>query len=180
MGWFRRSRQSAPSAGGPPELLTGLGLDRRDRVLGVGLDSTTGRYAVFSRHHMSVLHPDGAVVFSRPWHEVKSGAWEPLTGTISAVWADGGRAAMLTFGLGRDDLADVFRERVQASVVTSEQVVLNDDDGPVSVGRVALRKNLATEELLIQVSLDRGVPRDDAVDSAVARVTAHLWEQVGR
>lgn len=160
--------------------LSALGLHRRDAVLGVGVDSVTQGYAVFSRHHLSLVGADGTVAFCRPWHEVSTGGWEPVTGSISVIWADEGRAAMLTFGVGHDHLADVFRERVQASVVASQQVQLTDAEGPASAGQVAMRKDLATEELLIQVTLNRGVPGNDPqVRSAVERVRAYLWEQVG-
>lgn len=146
-----------------------------------GVDAATGGYAVMSRHQLALVAPTGWVGFRRPWHEVASGSWDPVTGTVSVLWADGARPAMLTFGAGRDDVADVFRERVQASVVTSDQVVLTDDQGPVSAGRVSMRKNLATDELLVQVSLNRGIRRTEPeVAAAVERVIADLWEQVGR
>lgn len=178
MGLFGRGRRSA---GLPGEVLTGLGLASDDRVMAFGVDTATGGYAVLSRHHLALVAPSGWVGFRRPWHEVASGSWDPVTGTVSVLWADGARPAMLTFGVGHDDIADVYRERVQASVVTSDQVLLADEDGPASAGRVSLRKNLATDDLLVQVKLNRGVRGSDPeVAAAVQRATADLWEQVGR
>lgn len=168
-------------AGLPPEVLAALELAPADRVIASGLDTATGGYAVLTHHRLALIAPTGWVGLSRPWHEVASGSWDPVTGTVSVVWADGGRAAMLTFGAGHDDVADAFRERVQASVVTSDQVLLTDDDGPASAGRVSLRKDLASGELLVQVTLNRGVRRNDPdVAAALERTTADLWEQAGR
>ncbi len=178
MGRFGRGRKPA---GLPQEVLAGLELTPGERVLAFGVDTATGGYAVLSRYHLALVAPTGWVGFRRPWHEVASGSWDPVTGTVSVLWADGARPAMLTFGVGHDDIADAFRERVQASVVTSDQVLLVDEDGPASAGRVSLRKNLATDELLVQVKLNRGVRRSDPeVAAAVERATADLWEQVGR
>lgn len=178
MGRFGRGRKPAAL---PDEVFAGLQLAPRDRVMAFGIDTATGGYAVLTRHRVVLVAPTGWLGFSRPWHDVASGGWDPVTGTISVAWADGGRSAMLTFGQGHDDLADVFRERVQASVVTSDQVLLDDDEGPASAGRVSLRKNLATEELLVQVKLNRGVRRSDPdVAAALERAIADLWEQVGR
>ena len=140
-------RRSSKAGSLPPQVGAGLGLLAADQVLASGVDSATGGYAVLSQHHLSLVSPTGRVAFSRPWHEVRSGSWDPVTGTISATWAAGGRGTMLTFGPGHDHVADVFRERVQASVVTSEQILLYDDDGPASAGRV-----YSTTRLLIGVS----------------------------
>ena len=173
-------RRSSKAGSLPPQVGAGLGLLAADQVLASGVDSATGGYAVLSQHHLSLVSPTGRVAFSRPWHEVRSGSWDPVTGTISATWAAGGRGTMLTFGPGHDHVADVFRERVQASVVTSEQILLYDDDGPASAGRVSLRKDLATQELLVQVHVNRGVRREEpSVAAAVDAVVASLWEQVG-
>ncbi len=179
MGLFGRDGLSKTQL--PAYVADALALAPRDRVLAVGLDSSSRGHAVLSHHHLALVSGTGVLVFRRPWHEVSSGAWDPVTGSISVVWADGGRATMLTFGVGHDEIADAFRERVQTSVVTSEQILLADDEGPATAGRVALRKNLATDELLVQVSLSRGVRRaDPEVSSVIDQVTAYLWEQVGR
>ena len=73
-------------------------------------------------------------------------------------------------------LLETVRERVQASVVLTQELAL----GTRRTGRVVIRQDLASGEMVEQVLLGRGVRPDDAgVQDAVDGALAYLREQVG-
>jgi len=91
------------------------------------------------------------------------------------TWVDGARPSQWVF---REPtlLQETVRERVQASVVLAQDV----DLGPRRTGRVVIRQDLSTGELVDQVLLGRGVRADDpGVQAAVDGALAYLREQVG-
>ena len=68
-----------------------------------------------------------------------------------------------------------LRERVQASVVLTEELSLSGR----RTGRAVIRQDLRTGDLVEQVVLGRGVRADEEVSAASARALAWLREQVG-
>ncbi len=170
MGWFRRGGEQAPRAEGTP-----LQLEPGERVLARGVDEHTGAELVLTTWAL-VLRRDGQVVTRRPWSDVDAGSWAPRSQTMSVTWVDGSAAGQWLLGPAGDKAAEVFRDRVQASVVLSDDVLV---DGR-SVGRAAIRKDLATGRLFGQVVVARGVRRDDPRVAAQAdAVLADLREQTG-
>jgi hypothetical protein len=74
------------------------------------------------------------------------------------------------------EFPEVFRARVQASVVLAETLEVGDR-GSV---RVVVRKNLADQSLLTQAILGRGVRSSDpGVAEVVQSALARVREQVG-
>lgn len=187
MGLFRRR------PGLPPELAAELFADDRDaragrtrgeQVLAVARDERTDGYVVATTTRLAALPaPAGPPATGpildrlvRPWHEVAGGAWEPMTATVSVTWVDGGRAAQWTLRAGGERFAQVFYDRVQASVVIDAPVEMSGR----TVGRVAIRRDLATGEPLRQVAWGRGAARDDpAAQHYAAVLLDHLAEQAG-
>lgn len=124
----------------------------------------------------AALGASAAARWSRPWLDVAAGAWEPKTRTITVTWADGGRPAMWSLADDRVSLPSVLQDRVRASVVLALPVQLGERD----LGRVALRKDLATGALVEQVSLRRGsAAKDPEVTAYVETLLADLREQAG-
>lgn len=124
----------------------------------------------------AALGASGAARWSRPWLDVAAGAWEPKTRTITVTWADQGRPAMWSFEDPGVTLPSVLHERVRASVLVAVPVQMGERD----LGRVALRKDLATGALVEQVSLRRGsAGRDPDVAAYVQVLLRDLREQAG-
>ncbi|WP_226346081.1 hypothetical protein [Agilicoccus flavus] len=175
MGLFSRRR---------PEASLARDVLRRERPgerpLAVTTETYRGGLLVAGTTRVWVLDPggsDGATVrLSRPWLDVLAGAWEPVTGTISVTWVDGGRAAQWTLGPGGDRFSAVFYERVAASVLVDAVVVLDDAE----VGRVAIRRDLSDSSLVEQIVPARGVRRGDPQVAALCgEVLAELAESAG-
>ena len=112
----------------------------------------------------------------RRWLSVDAGAWEPETATLTVTWADGRRAGQWSFRDQQTLLPETVRERVQASVVLSTRLNLGDRRS----GRVAIRQDFATRELIAQTILGRYARADDPeVQAHVQAALAHLRDQVG-
>ncbi len=191
-GWRRWGRRDRL----PRAVDAALGLASGERVMAWGRDERTQSFVVATTSRLVVVADEatraaaaglpqqgtaswgdsGATVLARPWHEVEGGAWEPHTATISVSWVDGGRASQWTLRTGGDRFSAVFYERVAASVVVDAPV---ERDGR-PLGRVAIRRDLATGDLLRQTSWGRGVRHDDpATAAAAARLLDTLAEQSG-
>lgn len=177
MGLFGRRRL-------PASVDAALGRRRGERVLAFARDERTDGYVVATTTRLSAV-PAGASVpgdkppiqaLSRSWHEVAGGAWEPMTETISVSWVDGGRAAQWSLRDGGARFAEVFHDRVASSVIIDAPV---DIDGR-NLGRVAIRRDLATGDTFRQVAWSRG-PRqgDPAADAYAQRLLDDLAEQAG-
>jgi len=170
VGWLRRRGGQASEAEA-----TALPLEPGERVLARGVDAHTGAELVLTTWSLMLLR-DGVVVSRRPWSDIDGGSWVPGSQTMSVTWVDASPPGQWALGSAGDKAAEVFRERVQASVVLSEEVLV---DGR-SVGRAAIRKDLSSGRLFGQVVLARGVRRDDAAVAAQAdAVLAFLREQTG-
>jgi hypothetical protein len=112
----------------------------------------------------------------RRWLSVDAGAWEPETATLTVTWADGKRAGQWSFRDQQTLFPETVRERVQASVVLSTRLNLGDRRS----GRVAIRQDFATRELIAQTILGRYARADDPeVQAHVQAALAHLKDQVG-
>ena len=120
--------------------------------------------------------PTAARTLRRRWLSVDAGAWEPETATLTVTWAEGGRGAQWSFRDQETQLPETLRERVQASVVIATRLTLGDRRS----GRVAIRQDFATRELISQTILGRYTRADDPeVQAHVRAALAHLRDQVG-
>jgi hypothetical protein len=203
MGLFNRR----PSRSGlPPEITVALALARGERVLAFGVDDNTGAYVVATNFALAVVsvvtgtsgaptstaqalgpQASGAEATSRevpaverslrrPWLFVDAGAWEPETSTLTVTWTDARRAGQWSFRDQPTQLPETLRERVQASVVISTRLNLGDR----RTGRVAIRQDFETRELIPQTLLGRHTRAEDPeVQAHVRAALAHLRDQVG-
>jgi hypothetical protein len=203
MGLFTRK---APRPELPPDVANALELARGERVLAFAVDDNTGAYVVATMFALVVVTSaarESAVRTSaaraadagrsdagpsdagksrvertlwRRWLSVDVGAWDPETATLTVTWADGKRGVQWSFRDQQTLLPETVRERVQASVVLSTRLTLGDR----RTGRVAIRQDFATRELVQQTILGRYTRADDPeVMAHVEAALAHLRDQVG-
>ena len=183
MGRFTRR---APRPDLLPAIADALELAKGERVLAFAIDDNTGGYVVATTYALAVFTPAGEAsdavtagverVLRRRWLSVDAGAWEPVTATLTVTWADGRRAGQWSFRDQQTLLPETVRERVQASVVLSTRLNVGDR----RTGRVAIRQDFATRELIPQTILGRYARADDAeVQAHVQAALAHLRDQVG-
>ncbi|WP_446665666.1 hypothetical protein [Flexivirga sp. B27] len=170
MSFLKRARPQLP-----PEVQQQLDLPKRERVLASAVDKPTGAHVVATTWHLFVVDPDGQVV-ARPWHDVDSGQWDSQTWSLTVTWIDRKRPGQWTFDEQDTRLPETFHERVQASIVLSEELPLTGRGS----GRVVVRRDLQNDSLLTQTVLGRGVrPNDPQVQDAVARTKAFVEDAVG-
>ena len=198
MGLFVRKspREELPSA-----VAKALGLARGERVLAFAVDDHTGVHVVATTYALvlvrstvqaSAVRTSGARAsasgtsdvatssaertLQRRWLYVDAAAWAPETATLTVTWAEGKRAGQWSFRDQATHLPETVRERVQASVVLSTRLNLGDR----RTGRVAIRQDFATRELIAQTILGRYTRADDPeVQAHVQAALAHLRDQVG-
>jgi hypothetical protein len=173
MGLFNRRSSGARL---PPAIGEALELARGDRVLAFGVDDNTGCYVIATRFSLAVVTPTAEPIVWRRWLSVDAGSWEPETATMTVTWADGRRAGQWSFRDQLTQLPETLRERVQASVVIATRLNLGDR----RTGRVAIRQDFETRELVPQTILGRYTRADDPeVQAHVVAALAHLRDQVG-
>lgn len=173
MGRFTRR---APRPDLPPAIEKALELAKGERVLAFAVDDNTGGYVVATTYALAIFTSSVERILRRRWLSVDAGAWEPVTATLTVTWADGRRAGQWSFRDQQTLLPETVRERVQASVVLSTRLNLGDR----RTGRVAIRQDLATRELIPQTILGRYARADDPeVQAHVQAALAHLRDQVG-
>jgi hypothetical protein len=173
MGLFNRRSSGARL---PPAIGEALELARGDRVLAFGVDDNTGCYVIATRFSLAVVTPTAEPIVWRRWLSVDAGSWEPETATMTVTWADGRRAGQWSFRDQLTQLPETLRERVQASVVIATRLNLGDR----RTGRVAIRQDFETRELVPQTILGRYTRADDPeVQAHVVAALAHLKDQVG-
>jgi hypothetical protein len=181
----------APRAELPSAVTSALDLAKGERVLAFGVDDLTGGYVVATTYAIAVVKLGGATLdggtldgvtldaertLRRRWLSVDAGAWQPETETLVVTWADGGRGEQWAFHDQQTKLPETLRERVQASVVLATRLTLGDRRS----GRVAIRQDFATRELIPQTVLGRYTRADDPeVAAHVQAALAHLRDQVG-
>ena len=160
----------------PPTIEKALELGKGERVLAFAVDDNTGGYVVATTYALAVFTSGVERILRRRWLSVDAGAWEPVTATLTVTWADGRRAGQWSFRDQQTLLPETVRERVQASVVLSTRLNLGDR----RTGRVAIRQDFATRELIPQTILGRYARADDPeVQAHVQAALAHLRDQVG-
>jgi hypothetical protein len=160
----------------PPAIEKALELAKGERVLAFAVDDNTGGYVVATTYALAVFTSSVERILRRRWLSVDAGAWEPVTATLTVTWADGRRAGQWSFRDQQTLLPETVRERVQASVVLSTRLNLGDR----RTGRVAIRQDFATRELIPQTILGRYARADDPeVQAHVQAALAHLRDQVG-
>ena len=160
----------------PPAIAAACELAGHERVLAFGVDDNTGGYVVATSFALVVVRPNAERDFRRRWLAVDAGSWEPETATLTVTWADGGRGAQWSFRDQPTRLPETLRERVQASVVIARRLNLGDRRN----GRVAIRQDFETRELIPQTILGRYTRADDPeVAAHVEALLAHLRDQVG-
>jgi hypothetical protein len=173
MGRFWRRASQVELA---PAITQALGLAKGERVLAYAVDDNTGAHVVATTYALAVVTSAGERALRRRWLSVDAGAWEPETATLTVTWAEGGRGGQWSFRDQQTLLPETVRERVQASVVLATSLALGDQRS----GRVAIRQDFATRELLAQTILGRHTRADDPeVQAHVRAALAHLKDQVG-
>ena len=149
-------------------------LGRGETLLNGAADLDGTVWLVATNHSLAHVSPEGNLVWQRPWHEIDHGSWTRESDLLTVTWVDRGRPGQ--WRLGDEQLfLRTLRERVQASVVLSEELPLSGR----RTGRAVIRQDLATGHLLEQVVLGRGVRADDEVEQASAVALDWLREQVG-
>ena len=178
MGLLKRK---APRAELPAAVVKALELAKGERVLAFAVDDNTGSYVVATTYALAAvtsaaLTSTAERTVRRRWLSVDAGSWEPETATLTVTWADARRAGQWSFRDQHTLLPETLRERVQASVVISTRLTLGDR----RTGRVAIRQDFATRELIPQTILGRHARADDPeVQAHVEAALAHLRDQAG-
>lgn len=140
-----------------------------------------GTTLVAGRHRLYVVGPgegEGAAALvvrsARAWHLVDAGLWSE-DGVLRIAWVDDEpplRIALTEPGM----FPETLRERVQASVVLAETIEV----GRKGTAKVVVRRDLATNALLSQAVLGRGVRiSDPGVADDVQAGIDRVREQVG-
>lgn len=147
-----------------------------ERVFASAREKYSGAMLIATTAHLTVADDDGRLLERRPWVEVNSAGWEPMTGTLTVTWTDGIKSTQWTLGDAGDALAEALYERVAYSVVVAVPLEKNDKE----IGRAAIRRNAATGELFPQLVWGRGGRGKDPEKDAYGRaVLEHLCEQAG-
>lgn len=170
MSFLKRSKPQLPD-----QTLAQLELTKRERILASAQDQRTGAHVVATSKRLIVVNEDDGVT-DRPWHLVDAGQWDAETWMLRVTWVDRARPWHWTFAPQDTRLPEAFHERVRASIVLAEEFKLTGR----AKGRVVVRRDLDTDELLTQTVLGRGTdPDDPQVREAVARTTAYVKDAVG-
>ncbi|GAA3819673.1 hypothetical protein CSO01_05780 [Cellulomonas soli] len=138
------------------------------------VELTDGRWAVATRTSLHLVDEAGDV--HHTWSDVDRGSLEAQSRVLTVHWVDGTTSSLpLSSDRNAPRFAQVFRERVQQSVVHDRQVTLPGG----RLVRVALRRGPAGR-LFTQVLGDEGVDLDDpAVASAVDAAEDQVREAAG-
>lgn len=157
----------------PGEVVATLG-ERATDVLSVARDARSTAYIVATKTHVYAVR-DGSVVLDRLWHMVDTGTWNDESRLLTVQWVD--KASASVWELDEPGtFPQVLRERVQATVVLSDEV----DLGAKRRAKVVVRKDLATGALMGQTILGRGVRSSDpGVREETRAALDRLREQVG-
>lgn len=158
----------------PDEVTSVLG-DRAADVLSVVRDERSTAYVVATKTHVYAVR-DSSVVLDRQWHMVDTGSWDDATARLTVNWVDKAPATVWELGADPGTFPQVLRERVQATVVLSDEV----DLGTKRKAKVVVRKDLANGALMGQTILGRGVrSTDPGVREETRAALDRLREQVG-
>jgi len=173
MGLFNRKTPRAELA---PARVKALELAKGERVLAFAVDDLTGAHVVATTYAIAVVTSAAERTLRRRWLSVDSGVWDPEMATLTVTWADGRLPGQWSMRDQATLLPETVRERVQASVVLSVRLSLGDRRS----GRVAIRQDFDTGELISQTILGWSTSLDDPeVRAHVQAALAHLRDQVG-
>ncbi len=157
----------------PPEpVVAAIPLAKGERLLAAAR-AGTGTWLVATTFALTEVAPEGQLLGRRLWHEVEAAAWNRDRGVLTVASVDRSDPARWSLD-GEATFLAVLRERVQASVVLTDDVVLR---GRRRL-RVALRQDLSSGRVVEQV-LGADVPLDEAAHRAVDEALARLREQTG-
>ncbi|HET8600462.1 MAG TPA: hypothetical protein VFL99_09060 [Segeticoccus sp.] len=174
MSWFAQHRPRRP--GLPDSVKAALELPHGERVLAFAVDDNTAAHVVATNWSVIVVASNGVVTLRKPWHLADAGSWNQDLWTLTITWVDGSQAAQWSFKNQSGAMAQAVHERVQSSVVLAAQLAFPGQGR----GRVVIRRDHATGELLEQTLLGRGVRRDDPEVQQLLRATLdELRDQVG-
>ena len=182
MGWFGRrdgaaDRERATTDPLPEAVRQALPLDRGERLLATTPTRSPADprvWLVATTWRLAAATDDGHLGWARPWHEVDAAAWSREAAELTVSFVDGRRP--LVFPL--DQVAtflSVLRERVQASVVSAEQVPVPG----ARKARAVLRHDLRTGQIVEQLVLGRGGQVTEAMQEAALPAFRRLREEVG-
>ena len=176
MGLFRRASASASASSLPPDLLAALGLERGERLLAAHSTSTRAGAAwrLATTYRLGLGSASEGLLWLRPWHEVDQASWQREAHTLAVTFVDSSRVQQYPLEEATHFL-QVFRERVQASVVSAVDLALS---GPRKA-RAVIRADLRTGDLIEQVVLGRGTRSSPEIDEIAAAVLVGLREEVG-
>lgn len=160
----------------PQTAQAALHLARGERVL--AFQQLGEATLVATDHRLVVLDGEGdavQVLDERPWHDAENAAWDDETRTLRIRWVDGAP----TWGLPVDepdrDLMTTIRARIQSTLVTASSAKV----GGRTV-RVALRRDLASGDLLLQHQYGQGLRAGDPrVAAAAASLEADIRDDAG-
>lgn len=177
---MRLARRRTGSHGVPEAVASAIELSKGESILCGARDVDSGAWLIETQFALALVAPSGGgdeapvVSWKRPWHDVDGGSWDPESSLLTVTWVHRGRPGQWRLG-DEPVFLQTLRERVQASVVLSEELPLSGR----RKGRAVIRQDLRTGDLLQQVVLGRGVHEDDEVAVAADRALTSLREQVG-
>ena len=152
-------------------------LGDNERILAWAKDDDTGGHVVACTHHLAFVAADGLLEWSRPWHEAESGTWQGDSSLLTVVWVDRREPPAQWRVTQPSLLQETLRERLQASVVITDEF----RTPARRTVRVVIRQDLATGALVEQVVPGRGADLSDPeVAAEVASRLARLRSEVGQ
>lgn len=95
-----------------------------------------------------------------PWHEIEQGSWNDQNRELRWEQLGGRRGSVLLDEPGR--VPEVFKERVQASIVVHKQIPI---DGTREGGVVSARRDLADRDAPLQWRIKRGRGTEDTPET---------------
>lgn len=151
--------------------IEGLELDQGERLL-ASADVGGGVTVAATRTRLAVLRPDEPS-WTRAWYEVDAVGWDRDDRTLTLVTVDGAALNVELDGREQLQLAQVVRERVQASLVAWDAV-------EVPGGRVRVVVRKGPDGLLLQEIPEPGARTGGATArEAIDRLRRELASSVG-
>ncbi|HET6624866.1 MAG TPA: hypothetical protein VFG63_00620 [Nocardioidaceae bacterium] len=150
-----------------------------DRVL-ASAESAEGSWLVGTRHALVVVPPDAGERVVVPWEQVQRADWDLDTSklTVEQVEEFGAPVTPMVFAVAAPGpFLQLLRERVSASIVVQQRVVLERRRGLTVIGR---RPPSRPGEVTWAYELDKGVdPADPAVLAAAEAGLREAQESLG-
>jgi len=157
----------------PAEVAQELELGRGARPLAWS-SLVGGGVVAATRQDLRIITPRGKKIF-RTWVDVDRAVWEQNSRMLVIWWVDSRQTTPLEIQDDVGRLPEVFRERVQSSVVLTASVPLPGG----RPGRAALRRT-KDGSLIAQSMVPPGVKKDDPeVAACLAAAEEALWSEAG-